>query len=359
MSTCLDTLRIFAALAVFLGHTNFQWFFGSSLIGPQNGQDYVIIFFVLSGFVIAWSVDKKKDLSFSQYIFDRLTRLWSVVLPSLLIGYVLDYFGNLLHPSSYGSILASNHTEAKFLASSLFLHESWFFSIRPGTNGPFWSLSYEFFYYMIFGSIMLLPRLEQKLLGGLAWGLLAGPKVLLLFPCWLIGWFGYRVCKSWRLPIYIALPMVLSSSIFLICRMLERWSNWDPWSYPGLGVPPLFYSAKFIDDYITAAAVGLWLVSIHRWFGLEKKTSGWGANIIKKMANCSFSLYAIHFPAMAFLGALWTTGKLTDLNIFAGIIVILLFSYLFALVFEHPLRMYRQLLLQYIPILKRKCGIRC
>jgi peptidoglycan/LPS O-acetylase OafA/YrhL len=40
----LDTLRIFAATAVFLGHSNFPWFFGGGEIGPKNGQDYVIIF---------------------------------------------------------------------------------------------------------------------------------------------------------------------------------------------------------------------------------------------------------------------------------------------------------------------------
>ena len=64
LSLLLDTLRIFAAIAVFLGHSNFPWFFGGGEIGPKNGQDYVIIFFVLSGFVIAWSIDKKKRINF-------------------------------------------------------------------------------------------------------------------------------------------------------------------------------------------------------------------------------------------------------------------------------------------------------
>ena len=112
---------------------------------PQNGQDYVVIFFVLSGFVITWSVDRKKEYHFGQYLFDRLIRLWSVVIPALALGLVLDYFGRSIHPQTYGSIFSAEHLELKVLLSGLFLHESWFFSIRPGTNGPFWSLSYEFF----------------------------------------------------------------------------------------------------------------------------------------------------------------------------------------------------------------------
>ena len=165
MSGLLDLLRITATLGVFLGHTNFHWFCGPSSFGPQNGQDYVIVFFVLSGFVITWSVDKKKNLTFNQYAFDRLTRLWTVALPALAIGFCLDHFGSKINQQNYDTILSTSHIESKFAISAFFLHESWFYSIRPGSNGPFWSLSYEFFYYLIFGSIVLLPTTSKKIIG--------------------------------------------------------------------------------------------------------------------------------------------------------------------------------------------------
>ena len=211
MSLVLDTLRILAATAVFLGHTNFPWFFGGGEIGPNNGQDYVVIFFVLSGFVIAWSIDRKKELTFSQYTFDRLTRLWSVALPALIVGVALDFWGRSINLETYQHIFAARYLEAKILVSSVFMHESWFFSVRPGSNGPFWSLSYEFLYYMIFGSIMLLPSLKCKLIGGLLWILIAGPKILLLFPCWLIGCLAYYGCKFIRINIFLATFFVLLS----------------------------------------------------------------------------------------------------------------------------------------------------
>ena len=358
MSTLVDIIRIIASLFVFLGHTNFNWFFGSSSVGPQNGQDYVIIFFVLSGFVIAWSVDKKKMLTFPQYTFDRLSRLWSVVLPALAIGFLLDWLGQRIHPSTYESILSNTHQGTKILLSSLFLHETWFFSIRPGSNGPFWSLSYEFFYYMIFGSIMLLPTVKTKLIWGLLWITIAGPKLILLFPCWLLGCLSYYGCKHYRIKAKVAALLAIVSGYFVVELMIKRWSHWGPWQYEGLGSPPLFYSAKYLDDYCIALAMALFLLSMNRWFSIKDKVQGSIPKIIKNCASYSFSVYAIHFPVMAFTGATLPAELLGEFTLLIAILFVLLFCALFAQLFELPLKKYRGLILSYFPGLKQKCGIR-
>ena len=350
--------RIFAAAAVFLGHTNFSWFFGGGEIGPKNGQDYVIIFFVLSGFVITWSVDQKEALSFKQFAFDRLTRLWSVALPALIIGFILDLSGRAISPETYQNIFVARYHEIKVLISGLFLHECWFFSISPGSNAPFWSLSYEFLYYMIFGSIMLLPTTKSKLFGGFLWILVAGPKVLLLFPCWLLGSLAYYGCKSFRLNIFIATLLLILSGYFLITTFTFRWCYWNPWQIQGLGTPPLFYSAKYLDDYTIAATVSLFLFSLSYWFSLEKKPSGILATLVRHCAKSSFSLYAIHLPIMAFFGSLWTSGKLNEVDYFAGIFLVLLLCYLFAIVFEFPLKKYRYMLIRVFPIIDHNWRIR-
>jgi peptidoglycan/LPS O-acetylase OafA/YrhL len=238
------------------------------------------------------------------------------------------------------------------------MHESWFFSVRPGSNGPFWSLSYEFLYYMIFGSIMILPTIKNKLIIGLLGILVAGPKILLLFPCWLIGCLTYYGCKSFRINIFLATFLVLLSGYFLISTITERWFNWNPWEYEGLGTPPLFYSAKYLDDYTIAGALALFIFSTSYWFPLERKSNGLLASLIRKCANCSFSLYVIHFPIMAFLGALWASDSLIRLGYFSGIMLVLVLCFLFAIIFELPLKKYRSLLIRIFPILNHKCGIR-
>ena len=259
----------------------------------------MVIFFVLSGFVISWSIDRKKDYHFNQYLFDRMVRLWSVALPALCLGLFLDHFGRSIHPQPYGSIFSAEHFELKVLLSGLFLHESWFLSIRPGSNGPFWSLSYEFFYYMIFGTVALLPTLKSKVLTGLTFSVIAGPKILILFPCWLMGCLSYWGCKKFRLNSVASLVLLLICGFSLYSILSPRWSSWSPSDFPGLGIAPLFYSAKFLDDYTIAFLIGVFLFSASRWFTLDSKPSGWISSFIRNCSKCSFSLYAIHFPLMA------------------------------------------------------------
>ena len=350
----LRRLQFFSDIPIFIG-----FFCGHVAgFGPQNGQDYVVIFFVLSGFVITWSVDRKKEYHFGQYLFDRLIRLWSVVIPALALGLVLDYFGRSIHPQTYVSIFSAEHLELKVLLSGLFLHESWFLSIRPGTNGPFWSLSYEFFYYMIFGTIALLPTLKSKVLAGLTFCIIAGPKILILFPCWLMGYLSYLGCKKFRLNSVVSLVLLLICGFSLYSILGPRWSSWSPNDFPGLGIAPLFYSAKFLDDYSLAVLIGVFLISASRWFTLDAKPSGWIFSFIRNCSKCSFSLYAIHFPLMAIGGALLASGHLKGFSHLQGTLLVFGSCCLFALLFEFPLKQYRKLVLKALPFLSYKCGIR-
>ena len=357
MSGFLDLLRITATLGVFLGHTNFLWFFGPSSIGPQNGQDYVIVFFVLSGFLISWSVDNKPDLNFNQYLFARLTRLWTVVIPALAIGYALDYWGRSMNANTYESIWVGNHMLAKYLLTASFLNETWFLSVRPGTNSPLWSLSYELFYYLIFGLIMLLPTLKKKIIAGGIAALLAGPKVILLFPCWLVGALTYKGCKYWRTNTILSWLLIIPSATFLVHRMVERWNNWHPGEIQGLGLPPLFYSAKYFDDYCTAVALGLLIFGCSRWLKLSDDRKTFFGSLLQHLAGCSFSVYVIHFPLMAFIASLSASGNIPYLGLSTAILLVLFLCYAFSFPFERPLGIYRSIVLSNFPFLSRKCGI--
>jgi peptidoglycan/LPS O-acetylase OafA/YrhL len=91
---------------------------------------------------------------------------------------------------------------------------------------------------------------------------------------------------------------------------------------------------------------------------LERKSNGLLVSLIRKCANCSFSLYAIHFPIMAFLGALWASNSLIQLEYLSGIMLVFGICFLFAIVFELPLKKYRSMLIRIFPRLNHKCGIR-
>ena len=102
LSLYLDALRFAAAIAVFLSH------YGAGRISgglfwrfTDYGHTAVLVFFVLSGFVIA-SVTATRERSLEDYALSRLARLYSVMLPAFIITALLDYLGNAINPTLYG-----------------------------------------------------------------------------------------------------------------------------------------------------------------------------------------------------------------------------------------------------------------
>ena len=253
---------------------------------------------------------QEKDYHINQYLFDRLTRLWSIVLPALILGFMLDSLGKNFHPETYLMILSENHKNLKYIISSLFLHETWFFSIRP-KQWTFLVTLLRILLLFNFGALVLLPTIKAKVLGIFICILIAGPKILLLMPCWLLGCLSYYCCKKYTLTKTSSVLPLFISSYFLVDVMVTRWSEWSPRLHEGLGSYPLFYSAKFLDDYILALAISCFLIFINSWFSINDKPSSFFAKVIQKGAGCTFSLYAVHFPIMAFLAALSGSGSLT------------------------------------------------
>ncbi len=158
------------------------------------GPAAVIVFFVLSGFVIAYVTDGH-DRTLADFTLNRLARLWSVTLPALGFGAVLFQFaGNSVfspEPAGGGTLLRTG-------ANALFLGQAWFLNMAPPLNGPFWSLNYEAWFYAIFGAWVYLPRRTRAPAAALL-AMLAGPKIMLLMPCWLLGALVYRNIGRWRL----------------------------------------------------------------------------------------------------------------------------------------------------------------
>lgn len=72
LSIYLDLVRLISALLVLFFHANYPRFHGEWLNAFQAyGHDAVIVFFVLSGFVVAYSA-KYKDKNLESYTISRL-----------------------------------------------------------------------------------------------------------------------------------------------------------------------------------------------------------------------------------------------------------------------------------------------
>ena len=124
-STFLDLLRIGAALFVFFHHCAQFWTPRVFAVTAPVAHSAVIVFFVLSGYVISNSTLGKRRGP-RQFIVARLSRLYSVVLPSLFLTFCLQMFGGLLNPEFYAQC-SRGYDNLRYLLTTCFLQSIWHF----------------------------------------------------------------------------------------------------------------------------------------------------------------------------------------------------------------------------------------
>lgn len=307
-SLYLDLLRIAAALVVFLSHLNRNSLSGGNqfvLMLTQYGQEGVAMFFVISGVVIAY-VAKNRESDLRSFFVARISRLWSVMLPALVLTVVLDIVGRVISPEMYNDpkIDAWDFSLVSlwnFIGPALFLNKVSFSEVNPGTNGPFWSLCYEFWYYAIFAFAYYLRGVKRIIILVIAC-IIAGTEILGLFPIWVMGVLSYLYLNRYSTKatasfIWIAtivgmlITMLLKYKIAIFIVTMLPDQGWNK-----IGV------AVFISRFAIGALTAINIVAFDHMGG---------AAIIKKfeapiryVASRSFSLYLYQAPLLFFFGAL-------------------------------------------------------
>lgn len=182
-SIYLDLVRSVAAFVVVLDHAPVLFDLPDV---PRWGHHAVMIFFVLSGYVICHTADTREATP-RAFLVARFARLWSVLLPAMALTIACDMIGRHFghNPDAYTSV-PSNLPVLRVGAMLFFLSESWI-SIQPLSNGVTWSLCAEFWYYMLFAAWVFAPPGRFRTIALAVAVLLAGHKALLLLPIWLMG----------------------------------------------------------------------------------------------------------------------------------------------------------------------------
>jgi peptidoglycan/LPS O-acetylase OafA/YrhL len=213
LSVYLNLLRVFGALEVFVSHFCI-WNISCGPFGPLAwfGSDGVVMFFVLSGYVIAFTAHQK-DRTLRSYFINRCARIYSVVLPALLLTLALEWIGIRWFPNAYDSVY--DHYQIAKLGFYLplwltFSSEFWSLNEPILTNGPFWSLCFEVWFYIFF-AIFLFARGSLRIIMIGAVALLVGPKICVLFPLWGLGVLAYQAQRSLTLRPWPARVLLLLS----------------------------------------------------------------------------------------------------------------------------------------------------
>ena len=155
----LTSLRFFFAFFVFLSHLTFantdnnllQWLQRNVFFEGYLGVSF---FFILSGFVLAYSYKEKfleEKITKKSFYLARFARIYPLHFITLILAVPIIYFHNSLGISSFFINL--------FLLQSFIPKENLFFSF----NAPAWSISNEMFFYLIFPFLIILFEKVKKL----------------------------------------------------------------------------------------------------------------------------------------------------------------------------------------------------
>jgi peptidoglycan/LPS O-acetylase OafA/YrhL len=255
------------------------------------GRESVIAFFVLSGFVIAYSAEHRNP-TLRDYARARCARLYSVVLPVLLLAFVLAGLAEHLGVQDTGAYQL--HKPWLYIPFHLlFLGELWGFVEAPPWLLPYWSLNYEAWYYVLFGAVFYLKGRMRLILGAAIFALM-GPRLWLLLPLWISGVFLYRWQKTHVIPRGAA-----RAGWALTLALLALWAWYDPeydlrmvaqaaWPFTGLRMGS---ADRVLADYIVAVLVlANFACARHAAFNLLPRAK----NLIRFLSAHTFTLYLSH-----------------------------------------------------------------
>ncbi len=299
-SITLDVVRLSAAILVFMHHAYSIWFndlLNEKLVAIAHYS--VVIFFVLSGFLIAYTTTNN-NRGVLQYAQSRLGRLYSVLIPAILITAICQLIIYYTNPSCHLHF-SRPPIVIRYGLSMLFLNEIWFLSSAPVINSPLWSMSYEFWYYVIFGLWFFFKKSWKAYAVLLAAVLIAGPSIMALMPIWIMG------CMAFKLPrLKISNKIAWLIFFFGIAGSLLLLQLLPGWPFV-MGQRPLHFANQFITDIIIGFFVATALYGITHVQVTKQPPAKLGA--FRKIADLTFPLYLLHYPLLALWQSFFVVEK--------------------------------------------------
>lgn len=325
----LESLRGLAAIYVLIHHCRWlltenysyrntkefdlEYIATKALVFFRFGHEAVIFFFVLSGFVIHYStlINKNNPLiSYKRYLIKRINRIIPPLIFALIMTLFLDYLGKNIfalsaysNGSKYYNLIVNNLNWKTFIANIFSMQELGLGIKHFGSNGALWSLSYEWWFYLLYPLFFTINSKNKYLalviqvLLFVIFSILLNitiPVASAIFSKMIIWWLGVCLAEIYyrrkRLLIYIA-PISLGIPLAIM----------------------FFYNDRLIGDILW----GIGFIGLLSWLLKSNKNSIVIKTLDKMKGSGSFSytLYLTHLPIVFLVHSLlleWNRGILPN-----------------------------------------------
>jgi len=346
-SLLIALLRALAALQVGAAHLRAEVFPGvSELADPPLGYQLlafvtafshpaVIVFFLISGWLVGGSLLDRmgQPAALRNYAIDRLTRLWTVLLPALCLMLVIGAVIGAVDATRADLSAANDYSIASFAGNLIGLQTV---LVEPyGGNYALWSLSNETWYYIQFPLLLLMFTGRNRIfqLACAAALILLGSAlpfpIVLYFLLWLLGAVFSRLRIDCGNGLR-ALLVVATLGLMVVFRLFGTVDDLKPASF----VQHLAYSLPLLAL----------LASLHLSVSLRTLPMRMLARSAHVLSEFSFTFYVMHIPLIVLLRhfGMHELGRArlspfvaTDYALYFGMLLaITLLSYLSYLLFE-------------------------
>jgi peptidoglycan/LPS O-acetylase OafA/YrhL len=360
-SLLISLMRGLAALQVAAAHLRAEVFPGLREIAdpPIHYQllafvtgfahQAVVVFFLISGWLVGGSLLNKLTHApvadgaspWRAYAIDRVTRLWTVLVPALLLMLCVGVLTGAVDPARADLSTANNYSPATFAGNLVGLQTVLVENF--GGNYALWSLANETWYYIQFPLLLILftsrSRARQASVAAVLVLLSATLplSITLYFALWLLGVVFSRIsidCGNGTRIMLVAGAAALS----LYFRVH--------------GVNDDLNAYSFLQDLVCSLPLLALLSSLQTPVVAQSPQARFGARVAYMLSEFSFTLYVTHIPVIKLMrhAGLQTFGRdrlaphaPLDYAVYAGMLLtVLVAAWLLYLLFEsHTFRVRR------------------
>ena len=304
----LTGLRAVAAVWVVLFHYREDLLALEQQLAPldtfmRGGYLGVDLFFALSGFILAYTyADRMRTFTWRGsrgFVRNRFARVWPVHVVTLHVDLAIAALVGTLGVTEGGH----RRTVDAYLENLAMVH--YWVNDRPSFNSPAWSISAEWFAYLLAPLLFVLVARVRRAatalaLAGLAYGAMVAVFATMALPNGnLEGMFYVRIMGEFLGGMLLCLAWVRGRA------RLERFAWVLPMSLAVVAVVP----AASAGRYWMAPALGLGIAGL-------AASSGWLVQVLSRpwlvaAGEASFALYMVHMlvEPLVHAGRVWAEGS--------------------------------------------------
>jgi peptidoglycan/LPS O-acetylase OafA/YrhL len=304
-------VRFLAAISIAVAHLTQPFFSTGWPLLVDKAKAGLVALFLMSGMVIRYVTVLRRG-KIEDFAVDRASRVYSVVIPSLLFTVVASYAARAANPAYFNQHWGADMTHPVFriFVNLIFFAQSWNWTYAPMSNEPFWTLSYEIFYYAMYAVLLYLVGMKRWFWFAVLC-VLAGQHILLLLPLWLFGcvlhdlYQRFRTAKN-RVTLHLGFLAAAIAGVFIVPLLVR-----------GLIAAKNLVTRFFLQHHhqpinlhwaYVYYAIGLPLGCILLWSMLaldhvRMKDDTPVIRSIRVLSEATFPIYLIHFPLFVLIAS--------------------------------------------------------